>query len=108
LADDEQTRVNSIKCMELMLQPMSNVFRLLGLKVDNKSNQEVWTITGDRIRMPLDVKIAFHAPDFPPRYSCEAVITAESDPGPVEPARDRSWRIIGVRLFQGMDMYKRG
>jgi hypothetical protein len=37
----------------------------------------------------------------PPRYTCDAAVIVESDPGPVTTARRPTWRVVGVQLIRG-------
>lgn len=103
-AADVDTQDNVLKAVRGIFRPVGpGEPHLLGLKPGFGSGYRTWKIEGQRLVLPHDCRLAI-AVDGKLRYTVEATIIVESDPGPVTASRKPAWRIVSVELRHGEDV----
>jgi hypothetical protein len=82
----------------------------VGLKLQLESIHEPWIYDGQRLRLPHDCKLGFLVPPTneggrpQAQYQVDAVVIAESDPGPIDAARLPAWRIVRIDLIEATNL----
>jgi hypothetical protein len=82
----------------------------VGLKLQLESIHEPWHSENQRLRLPHDCKLGFMVPPTreggrpQAQYQVDAVVVAESDAGPIDPARQPSWRLVRIDLVEAMNV----
>jgi hypothetical protein len=95
--DDATVRDVVLKGAKRMFGMVRHGARPVNMTVDLQSRRP-WRTEKDRLRLSHDCKVTFEIPRWPLTYVGELTITVESDPGSVQPARKRAWRIVSVEL----------
>jgi hypothetical protein len=107
--EDEATRDAVLAGVDRMFgspKPGPSLYRL---QASNESAVETYRYDEKtrRLLLPHDCKIGFYTTGGSPhQYDVQAIVTAESDPGPVDVNRQAEWRIIRLELLDARDLSK--
>ncbi len=101
--DDEALKTATVLAARATFgSPGQGEARLGRISFASTAPQHPWKLNDNRLSLPQDCMLGFMAGQIP-KSICDATITLQTDPGPVDAQRQPAWRVVSVELTRAQD-----